>query len=392
VGNISGIGDFASYSLYSSRLYNANPASYFYQLGNQNLTWETSKKTDIGVQFGLFNDLISGDLAWYKNNVDGLIINVPQSGSTGIPNPVTNLTIPTNIGSLYNKGVELTLSARPVTTKLFRWNTTFNITFNTNKVTALAPGVPNITYTTGSLEQTSITLPGYSVGTIYVLPTAGVDPATGRRIFINASGQQLGYDYSANKYYDLKSGVAGTAINPAKDKRPMFNAMPKYYGGFENTFRYGNIDLGLLISYEGGFYIYNGTQASIRDNRFWNSSVDVLRRWQKPGDVTDIPKIYYGDNISNGSANPISDNVQKGNFVKLRNASLGYSFSPKMLQRAGISNARVYVSGQNLIIVTKYKGPDPEVSTNGNANQGQGIDRNGVANGRTFTVGLNIGF
>lgn len=387
VGNTSGIDDFASYSFYSTGLYNANPSLYFSQSGNANLTWETSKKTDIGVQFGILNDLINGDIAWYKNNVDGLIINVPQSGSTGIP----SLVIPTNIGSLYNKGVEITLTARPVAKKDFRWNTSFNMTFNTNKVTKLAPGVPNITYTTGSLEQTSITLPGYSIGTIYVLPTAGVDPATGRRIFVNKTGQQLTYEYSTRKYYDLKSGAVATSINTT-DKRPMFNSVPKYFGGFENTFHYKDFDLGVLLTYEGGFYVYNGTQASIRDNRFWNSSVDVLHRWQKAGDITDVPKVEYGDNVSNGSANPISDNVQKGDFIKIRNASLGYTFPVKMLQKAGISNARLYISGQNLAVFTKYKGPDPEVSTNGNDNQGQGVDRNGVANGRTLTVGLNIGF
>jgi hypothetical protein len=120
--------------------------------------------------------------------------------------------------------------------------------------------------------------------------------------------------------------------------------------------------------------------------------VDVLRRWTQAGQVTDIPKIMYGDNVSNGSANPISANVQKGDFIKLRNVSLGYTLPARLVQKAGISNVRVYVSGQNLAIITKYKGPDPETSTNGNDPQGQGIDRNSVANGRVLTVGLNIGF
>jgi len=388
VGNISGIGDYASFRLYDARLYNGNSALYFSQAGNPDLTWETSKKTDIGLQFGLLNDAITGDIAWYKNSVDGLIVNLPQSGSTGIP----TLTIPTNIGSLYNKGIEFSLNARLINHGGFRWNSSVNVTYNQNKVTSLAPGVPSITYTTGSLEQTSITLPGYSVGTIYVLPTAGVDPATGRRIFVNASGQQLTFDFASRKYYDLKSGAVATSIDPSKDKRPLFNAIPKYYGGFENSFRLGGFDLNVLMTYEFGFYVYNGTQASIRDNRFWNSSVEVLRRWTTPGQKTDIPKIMYGDNISNGSANPISENVQKGDFVKLRNVSLGYTLPVHTIQKAGISSARIYVSGQNLLVVTHYKGPDPEVSSNGNDNQGQGIDRNGVANGRVLTVGLNIGF
>jgi len=325
-------------------------------------------------------------VAWYKNSIDGLIIDVPQAGSTGVP----NLKIPTNIGTMYNKGFEITLSARPITSQNFRWNTSVNLTFNQNKVTSLAPGVPDIKYTTGGLEQTSITKPGYSIGTIYVLPTAGVDPQTGKRIFVNRNNEQILFNLRDGYTY-AKDGTAAPAVG-ALDKRPLFNAVPKFYGGFDNNFRLGSFDLGILITYEGGFYVYNGTQASIRDQRFWNNSVDILRRWQKAGDKTDIPRVMYGDNISNGSATPIDVNAQKGDFVKLRNVSLGYTFAPKLVQKVGISNARLYVTGQNLLIVTKYKGPDPEVSTNGNDTQGQGVDRNGVANGRTFTIGLNVGF
>jgi hypothetical protein len=118
----------------------------------------------------------------------------------------------------------------------------------------------------------------------------------------------------------------------------------------------------------------------------------MLRRWQKPGDITDIPRIFNGDNVSNGSANAIDVNVFKGDFVKLRNLSLNYSIPTKIIERAKISSIRAYVSGQNLYIHTKYPGPDPEVSANGNGAANQGVDRNGVANARTITVGLNVGF
>jgi hypothetical protein len=146
------------------------------------------------------------------------------------------------------------------------------------------------------------------------------------------------------------------------------------------------------MTYQYGFYVYNGTRASALDQRFWNSSVAVLRRWQKPGDVTDIPKLIYGDNTSNGSAQPISENAQKGDFIKLRSIAIGYNLPASIVGKAGFSSARVYVSGQNLAIITKYEGPDPEVSSNGNGNLNQGVDRNTVANGRVITVGLNIGF
>lgn len=388
VGNTAGIGNYASFSFFNPGLYNGNASLYYNQAGNADLTWETSKKTDIGFNFGLFNDRITGEFAWYNNDIDGLIIKVPQAASTGIP----DLVILQNVGTMYNKGIELSLSATPINSKNFRWTTSFNITANNNKVTALAPGVDNIKTFTGSLEESNITLPGYSVGTIYVLPTAGVDPATGKRVFINAAGEELLFDFPTRSYTYRKDGTAAPAISAGADKVPFANSIPKYYGGFDNTFTYQNFDLNLLLTYQGGFYVYNGTQATIRDNRFWNSSTDVLNRWQKAGDVTDIPKIYYGDNISNGSANPISDNVQKGDFIRLKNLSIGYSFPKAVITRAGISTLRIFVSGQNLALLTKYKGSDPEISSNGNNNLSQGVERNAVANGRVLTVGLNVSF
>lgn len=389
VGNISGIGDFASNSLYGSGLYNGGATLVFSQAGNDKLTWETSKKTDVGFTFGLWNNLITGEFAYYYNNIDDLLLSVPNSPSTGMPNSVLQ-----NVGKMYNKGIEFTINASPIRGRDFQWNTSFNITYNKNNVVNLVDGVPFIATAT-SLETPSITMPGYPVGMLYVIETRGVDPATGRRIFVNASGQELLYDHSAptsSRWTYRDNGQVAPAINPGLDQKVWKNSNPKYVGGFDNTFRYKGFDLNVLMTYQLGFYVYNGTRASALDQRFWNSTTAVLKRWQKPGDVTDIPKLVYTDNTSNGSANPISENAQKGDFVKLRSIALGYTLPSRLLSKAGISSARVYISGQNLAIITKYEGPDPEVSSNGNGNLNQGVDRNTVANGRVITFGLNIGF
>ena len=389
VGNISGIGNYASNSFFSAGQYNGTPTLVFSQAGNDKLTWETSKKTDIGFTFGLWNNLISGEVAWYKNDIDGLLLNVPNAPSTGMPNAVLQ-----NVGTMYNKGLEITLNATPVKGRNFQWNTSLNFTYNTNKVTSLAPGVNSITTAT-SLETPSITLPGYPAGMLYLVETRGVDPANGRRIFVRADGRELLYDHSAataNRWTFRDNGQVAPAINPGLDQKVWKNSTPKYYGGFDNTFRYGNFDVNTLVTYQLSFYVYNGTRASILDQRFWNNSVEVLNRWKKPGDVTNIPRLVYADNVSNGSANPITENAQKGDFLKLRSITLGYNMPNSLVGKAGISSARFYVSGQNLGIITQYTGPDPEVSSNGNGNTNQGIDRNTVANGRVITVGVNIGF
>ncbi len=389
VGNISGIGNYASNSFFSAGQYNGTPTLVFSQAGNDKLTWETSKKTDIGLTFGLWNNLISGEIAWYKNDIDGLLLNVPNAPSTGMPNAVLQ-----NVGTMYNQGLEITLNAAPVRGRNFQWNTSLNFTYNNNKVTSLAPGVNSITTAT-SLETPSITLPGYPAGMLYLVETRGVDAATGRRIFVRADGKELLYDHSAptaSRWTFRDNGQVAPAINPGLDQKVWKNSTPKYYGGFDNTFRYGNFDLNVLVTYQLSFYVYNGTRASILDQRFWNNSVEVLNRWRKPGDVTNIPRLVYADNVSNGSANPITENAQKGDFLKLRSITLGYNLPNSLVGKAGISSARFYVSGQNLGIITQYTGPDPEVSSNGNGNLNQGIDRNTVANGRVITVGVNIGF
>ncbi|HEY9662254.1 MAG TPA: hypothetical protein V6C65_27680, partial [Allocoleopsis sp.] len=309
--------------------------------------------------------------------------------------------IPTNVGTMYNKGFELSISANPFRSKNFNWSTTLNYSYNKNMVTSLAPGLSEVLTSTSGLETVSRTAVGYSAGYIWVARTGGVDPATGRRILINKNGQKVLYQFYApagqfnwsnpdGTQYKV-NGVAAT-VTQAADGVMYANSLPKYLGGWDNTFKWKDFDLNVLLTYQGGFSIYYGTHAGLFDQRFWNNSIDVLKGWRKPGDVTDIPKPIYGDNVSNGSALSMDWNVFKGDFVKLKSMSLGYSIPTTILSKVKISTLRIYISGQNLAIFTKYPGPDPEVSSNGNEQKAQSIDRNTIANGRTVTFGVNVTF
>jgi len=406
VGNIGGIGDYTPYSTYASGLYGGAATLQFSSVGNDKLKWETSTKTDVGFTFGLLKDKITGEFTYYKNNIDGLILNVPQSPSTGLPsNP------PANVGTMYNKGVEFSISSTPIATKNFSWNTSFNITFNENQVTALAPGVPSIqTYVGGGTsEVVNQTMPGYSAGYLWVIRTGGVDPATGKRIFINSAGTPVYYSNVVNttltpKLYNYSTtadgqtkyvnATNGTSITQASDAVMYANVLPKKYGGWDNTFKYKNFDLGVLFTYQFDFYLYYGTNAGLHDQRWWNNATDVLTdAWAKAGDIgKKYARPVYGDNVSNGSAMPLDINVFKGDFIKLKTLSLGYKLPANLLTKAKISSLRVYVSAQNLATFTKYPGPDPEVSSNGNSTTSQGVDRNTAANAKTITLGVNVGF
>jgi hypothetical protein len=191
--------------------------------------------------------------------------------------------------------------------------------------------------------------------------------------------------------YKDGSGVA-PAINLAADGKIMGSPLPKFYGGLDNNLTFHNFDFALNLTYAFGFKLYCGSQAGMRDQRYWNNSVEVYNTyWKKSGDVTNIPKPVWGDNVSNGSAIPITENVIKGDYVKIRTISAGYTLK-KFPAVTKLEKLRLYAQVFNAFVFTKYPGSDPEVSTNGNANLTPGVDRNTAPQARTWTLGLSANF
>lgn len=388
VGNGNLNSDFGSFSLFGTGLYGDISTLAYSQAGNTLLSWETSDQTNIGVDFGILNNRVNFEANYYYNDVNGLILSAPQAPSKGIPGN----SILQNVGSMYNKGLELAVTATPVDNARFSWRTNLNFTTNKNEVTALAEGnapIPGIT----QLETANITMVGQPVGSLYVVKTNGVNPANGRRIFVNKAGREVQYLHGgrAEAWTYVSDGTTAPQVTGA-DATELYNTLPTWFGGFTNNFTYGNFDLSLLFTFSGGNYIYNGSKAGLRDQRFWNNHTDVLRRWTAEGQVTDIPRPVYGDNQSNGSAFPIDVNVEKGDFVRLQNTALGYRLPASLFGRSGISSLRVYGQIDNALLFTNYSGVDPEISTNGNSNIAPGVERNTVPQGRIFTFGFNLGF
>jgi TonB-dependent starch-binding outer membrane protein SusC len=390
VGN-TGVGNFAALSIFSSGVYGlGDPTLFFNQAGNTDLTWEKNYKSDIGIQFGLFKDRITGEFGYYNSTIEDLILSVPTAPSMGIPGN----SISANTAEMYNRGFELQLTGKIIEKKNVQWSTTLNLTTQKNRVVKLATGVNEIIHTTGGLERTNITRPGYAVGSIFGVITDGVDPATGRRIFLNGAGQQVFFDFSAasGQRFKFADGTIAPDIDLVKDAKILGSGVPTVYGGLINNFSYKNFDLVVDAIFAAGHKIYNGSQAGMRDQRFWNNSTDVLRRWQKPGDITDIPRLVYNDNISNGSTLAMSSNIENGDFVKFRLLGLGYTLPKGILSALNLSSLRFFAQVQNAFIITNYSGSDPEISSNGNSSVAPGIDRNTVPQARTYAFGVNVGF
>ena len=387
VGNTN-IADYASKSYYASYYYGNNGTYGLDQIADSNLKWESSEKYDFGFSAQLLNR-INIDFDYYYTKSSDLILEVPQAPSKGIPGNV----ITTNAGKMENKGIELTVSADIFSNKTFKWNSSFNITTTKNKVLGLADGVENIIgWDRSQLESNNITMVGKSIGQLYLYPTGGVDKETGRRVFYSPEGKRLLFDYNTDYGWNYEDG---TPFEGDIAPEVFGNTLPTWYGGWNNYFEYKGFDLTIFFQFSGGNKIYNGTKATVSDMRYWNNSKDVWNNyWTPERKNAAYPIPVYGDNISNGSAYSISDWVEKGDYLRLKNVSLGYTFDTKKWAKSvGINKLRLYAQIQNLFCITGYSGMDPEVLTNTtNTTLAPGTDKNTLPQARTYTFGVNLSF
>ncbi len=374
------IGNFNSQALYGAA--SATGVSYGYagvpgqapiQIANPNLTWEKTLQADFGLEFGLFNNRLSGEIDYYQKNTTALLLNVNVPGSTGYRTQLRN------VGKLDNKGVEVVLSSQNLTGAL-KWNTSFNIAYNTNRVTDLGG-----TTITGSFLNRA--QEGQPLGVFYGPEYAGVDPQNGDALYrittTNADGT-TNRNATTNDY-----NVASSPENLVALGSPT----PKFIGGLTNTFSYAGVDLSVLFQGQAGNYIYNGGGKfqSANGDYFDNQSVDQLNRWRKPGDITNVPQARLLGGNGTGES---SRYLQRGDYVRLRTVTLGYTLPQSIVNRVKLNKVRVYVTGFNLLTFTNYTGWDPEV--NSDAYTGNpvnlGVDFYSAPQARTITGGIQIGF
>jgi hypothetical protein len=385
VGNSRGVAEYGALTLFGGAAYTSLNGLGITQAGNSGLRWETSKKSDIAIEANFLKNKISIVADYFNNNIDGLILNAPTLYTVGVPGS----SVTTNIGGMYNRGIELTINSTPVTLKDFTWSTTFTFTRIWNKVTGLV-AISGNTDIAGSVEVASM---NKTLG-VYLLPNwAGVDPQTGFAQFYAANGSIKRYNYAAaGNFWTDDKGVAGPALIGADYQYQKKGGLPTYYGNWDNTFSYKNIDLSISIAYQGGNYIYNSSKAGMMTNQFSNNFTAILNRWQKPGDITDVPKLWLGqDNTANGASTRW---LEKGDFIRFRTITLAYNFHKSLLDRIGFDNARFFVQAYNPFIITKYTGLDPDVSTGGStqSNIALGLDARATPQARVFTLGVNLSF
>ncbi|MBC6610723.1 TonB-dependent receptor [Hymenobacter sp. BT507] len=377
VGNSNGIGSYAARTLAGGGQYASANGFAITQIGNDALQWETSKKLDVGLDAALVKERINLTVDYFRNDIDGLLLNAPTPSTAGIPSGI----IARNVGSMRNQGFEFNVNTTNITTESgFRWTSTLNFTTLKNKVQELVTPTDLVS----GNNRASI---GRRLGVYQLVRWAGVNPENGNAQFLDANGNVKQYDAAAQRWLTA-TGETTTAITQADAVYTNKSGYPTYYGGFDNLFSFKGIELGIFLQYSGGNEIYNATRAGLLTNSFSNNLAEVKDRWTQPGQQTDIPKLVYLDAVSTQASTRW---LEKGDFLRARQINLGYNLPENLSQRIGVARARIYGQVQNAFVITKYKVGDPEVNSNRNSsNIAYGIDNRSVPQTRAYTLGINF--
>ncbi|MBF9238093.1 TonB-dependent receptor [Hymenobacter sp. BT683] len=364
-GNQAGISDFAALGLVQGGAnYLDLPGTSPLQLANPNLSWESTRQWNVGLDAAVLQNHLILELNYYDKYTSGLLLNVPVPRKTGFTSLVENY------GAVSNKGFEIQATANWLPKGAVQWSTTVNLARNVNKIEKLAAPI-----TTGSRDIFRLE-EGASLYSFWLYHQTRVNPESGDAEYEDVNG-------------DGQLTVA--------DRKLVGNAWPDYFGGVTNSVAYKGIDFGFTLNFEQGakimnmnrfFLVHGGTQSNI------GYLSEQLERWQRPGDATDIPRLTTNAASNNygGVVQNLSDRyLEDGSFVRLRTLTLGYTVPAAAIAKAHLNSLRVYVQAANLFTITPYSGLDPEVNSQSGVSNTKNFDWATVPQPRTFQVGVTVG-
>jgi TonB-linked SusC/RagA family outer membrane protein len=330
-------------------------------LNDPRLTWETTAQSNVGLDFRVLENRLKGTVEYYNKESVDLVYDQPLPPSTGFED------ITTNIGSLNNSGVEVSLEGSIIQKDDFTWNAGFNVSFDRNEITELTQDE--------FINGTKLWKEGNSLYQFYVREYAGVDPSNGDALWykdiLDVDGEPTGVKEVTNDY------ATATRYETGKE------SIPDFMGGFNTNVRFKNFDLSLLFNFSFGAYIYDSTYASLM-NGFENlgraASPDLATRWQNPGDITYIPRLSNASNDFNATSDRF---LFQNDYIRLKALNIGYNFDKDLIAKAGLSGVRIYFQGDNLFTYQSHEGIDPEQSFAGTTNSRS-------FNQRIMSLGFNI--
>lgn len=334
---------------------------------NPDLIWETNKKFNIGADFMLFSNRLQGTIEWFNNVSEDLLFEVPTSVSGG---PGGYQSILRNVGANKNTGIEVQLGYTAVRGKNFNWRIDLNLTHIKNEITKLPPAQAEKGIVTGNKKWTV----GSSIYDFWLREFAGVDASTGDALFykdvLGTDGKPTGERVLTNDLTTASYYYKGSSI-------------PKINGGLTNSFNYKNFDLSFLLTFAYGNKFYDGNYAGLMHAGDYGSAwhADILNRWQKPGDVTNVPRVQNAVGAPQVGAS--TRFLFDGSYLNIKNINLSYTFPKTILSKAGISGTQIFASIDNAYLFTAKQGMDPQFSFSGNSDAS-------YTPYRTFTIGLTL--
>jgi TonB-dependent starch-binding outer membrane protein SusC len=363
------IGNFAARGLYGGGgNYSGNAGIRPTSLANLNLGWETNNTLNIGFDYGLFGNRITGAIDVFDRRTKDLLLDQPILWTNGFGD------IANNVGELQNKGIEFELSTVNIDKSGFRWNTSFNFTYIKNQVLSLYDGLEFLPANPGIAVGQSVGNPagsGSAPGSWFAAKYAGVNPATGRPM-----------------WYDINGNI--TYLPLAADRQYFGSNLSNIFGGLNNTISFKGFELTAFFTYEYGAIVADGQYSFLRENGT-RLALNALREvndrsWTAPGQITDIPRnltTNAGNEVRGAGRNSGTAALLKADFIRLSQLTFGYTFRPALISRIGLSRARIYMQGLNLWTYADYPGYDPEFT---GAGTGQ------VPLTKNYTLGVQIGF
>lgn len=350
-------------SLYALGWNNANNlGAVISSLETKDLSWEKNQNLNIGVEGAFFNHRLRVSAEYYNKKTTDMLLSYPMALSTGFGG------YNANVGDMRNSGFEFEIGGTPIRTNDWVWNVTWMGATVKNKVLKLTQESPEI------ISGIRVIKEGYELNTYYMAKSAGVDPATGAQLY-------WVYDKDENGNI-VNERISDDYAKAANSKYYLGSRIPDLYGSISTDLSWKGIDLSVLTTYSIGGKIYDGLYAASMNTTYstntWNSN--ALRRWQKPGDITDVPRIEIG-----GQYTTTDRFLVDASYFAIKNITLGYTLPKLWVNKIGLSNVRVFTSVDNLALFTHLDGMDPQYSFGGSTDYT-------YAPNKTWSVGLEVKF
>jgi len=372
------VGNYAARQYYITQNFLSEQTLVRGNVGNPNLQWEVNKKADIGVDASLLKERLSLSFDIYQNTTTHMIVDEPAPAASGF------VYVVANDGGMRTQGIELSANGRIINTTKWKWDMGFNISKYRNKITQI-PNGSMVTSYGGATVLTQVGMPanvflGYKTNGVYTSDnealSSGIKEAQPNGTLLQPKGGDV-------RFVDINHD----GVIDSKDLTVIGNPNPDFTGAISSTLAYKRISLNALFTFSKGNQIYNYTRQTLEsESNFNNQTLDVLNRWRVNGQVTDVPKATYGDPIGNSR---FSDRwIEDGSYLRLRTLSVMYNVPIKV--KSGLKSIKVYATANNLFILTKYLGYDPEFSATDSVLT-QGIDTGLEPQFMSVQLGIRIG-